>query len=392
MNQQKLTFYDHILEIRKRLFMVFVVFVLGSILGFVFNSEIQAILINPLGQQLYYTSPMGGFSFMFNISLFAGALIAIPFCVLHIIKFVAPTIGHNKSAFALKLLIASLLLTIAGVSFAYNVSLPPTLNFLTGFDSDIISSLISTSEYLGFIKLYLAAFALIFQIPLILLIINTIKPIDPQKMLKTQKYVVVSSFIAAAIISPTPDALNQTLMAAPMILLYELSIGLIWFINKRKQRKESINQAKASETPYDYLASIDDFAEESFTPNRNKVALSSPAGWGGIAQNDTQPLRRSVSGILSEEAHARKVDHAIQEKPVNQDPQQHKKHIDIKQPKNNYAHASTKAADNRHQGRVQRRYYAKRNESYNTRQRYSDRSTNRPLLDDFTPRQTVTAS
>lgn len=253
------TFFEHLLEARRRIFYVFLAFIGGTILGFVYNSVVEGFLISPLGQQLFYTSPMGGFNFLFQTSLFVGTLLAIPVVIINIIKFIEPTIGKNKSLFALKILIASLMLVGVGISFAYNVSLPPTLGFLTGFNSENIGSLISTTEYLSFIKLYLTAFALIFQIPLVLLIINNITPINPQKMLKAQKYVIVASFIAAAIISPTPDALNQVLMAGPMILLYELSILLIWLQNKHKDKHNLDKQLNMS-TAYDDLISSEPLA------------------------------------------------------------------------------------------------------------------------------------
>jgi sec-independent protein translocase protein TatC len=307
MNQDIATFYEHLLEVRSRLFKIFVVFGLGTTLGFVYNNDIQSVLVAPLGKQLYYTSPMGGFAFLFNTSLFLGALIAIPFVVFHIIKFIAPTIGSKRALFAVKILATSIALTVAGVLFAYNITLPPTLNFLTGFDTESISSLISTTEYLSFVQLYLAAFAIIFQIPLVIFVINTIKPIDPAKMLKTQKYVIVGSFIAAAIISPTPDVMNQTLMAAPIIVLYELSIGIVWVVNRRKktERRNDIRLPLTTDsdcsTPFDYLAASDEFNPSLRTGPLTKTPAAafgkSPVG---SVQRSLPPKSLSLSGMLNE--------------------------------------------------------------------------------------------
>lgn len=384
MNNQQLTFYEHILEIRKRLFYVFLVFATGSVFGFAYNSEIQAALIKPLGQQLYYTSPMGGFSFMFSISLFVGALVAIPFCVLHIIKFVSPTIGRNRSTFAVKVLCTSILLTACGVAFAYYVSLPPTLGFLTGFDSTVISSLISTSEYMSFIKLYLAAFALIFQIPLILLVINNITPINPQKMLKSQKYIVVVSFIAAAIISPTPDIINQTLMAAPMIILYELSIGLIWFVNRKKHDKTTVKNSTQAKTPFDYLASIDEKEFNKQLPKQEpSLNISSDRDTSELSD---QPMRQSISGILNEDTLLQDSNHHATTRPdkpqINQFINE-VEHQDEPKPDTEPSESHNKL----NRGRMQRRSYAKRNTDYLARHRYDN-----TLFDDFTIRRTSTAT
>ena len=407
MNQQVITFYEHILEIRKRLFYVVSAFLVGSILGFVFYSDVQAALIEPLGQQLYYTSPTGGFSFMFSLSLFAGALLAIPFVVYHIILFLSPTIGRNRTLFAYKLLGGSIFLTITGVCFAYFVTLPPTLNFLTGFNSETISSLISTNEYLSFIKLYLAAFALIFQIPLILLVINSIWPIDPKSMLKTQKYVIAGSFIAAAIISPTPDAMNQVLMAAPMIVLYELSIGFIWIANKRKFKKaRSLSSAKTKHpespnTPFDYLAKINDFDTNVKLSAAKTEAATIGSGNKVIANKNNESVK-SISGIIHETS-LRK----------NQSVTMARKNISIEE-LSSVPQSATKAADpipskldkkiDISRGRVQpRTVYAKRSAvSDNTRSGFTEpskpqsltnqRKIKRFFVDDINPRRMMTTS
>lgn len=230
------TFLDHVLELRRRLFWVALVFVAGSSLGFLLNEPLQVLLVQPLGERLYYTSPLGGFDFLFRISLFFGSLAAIPVVVYNLIKFIEPVLGLVHKAYVVRLCVSSALLMATGVAFAYFLSLPPTLQFLVGFNSENISSLISTTEYLSFVTKYLIGFGLIFQIPLIVIVINRLTPLSPERLKKSQKYVIVGSFILAALITPTPDLLNQTIMALPMIVLYELSILWVWFSNSQQSR------------------------------------------------------------------------------------------------------------------------------------------------------------
>ncbi|MEX0934596.1 MAG: twin-arginine translocase subunit TatC [Candidatus Saccharimonadales bacterium] len=226
------TFHDHLRELRRRFFYVAMVLIVGAILGFMVHEPIQEILVSPLGQPLHYTSPMGGLQFIFKLSLFAGILLSIPAFIYNLIKFVEPSIGRESANYSLKIIATSFLLLATGISFGYFVSLPAVLTFLIGFAPESITPIITTDEYLSFVTLYLMAFGLIFQIPLIFLVINNFTPLNPQKLKKSQKYVVVLSYLAAAIISPTIDVINQTIMALPIIVLYELSIGLVWMVNR----------------------------------------------------------------------------------------------------------------------------------------------------------------
>ncbi len=118
--------------------------------------------------------------------------------------------------------------------FAYFVSMPAALHFLANVDSKNLKALITVNEYLNFVAAYLGGFALLFQLPLIMLFINRIKPQKPSTLMGKQRWVILFSFIIAAILTPTPDPFNQFIMAAPVILLYQFSVILIWFINRKK--------------------------------------------------------------------------------------------------------------------------------------------------------------
>jgi sec-independent protein translocase protein TatC len=121
---------------------------------------------------------------------------------------------------------------ILGMLFAYFVSLPAALKFLGGFSSGEIKSLISTNEYFSFVTGYLIGFGLLFQLPLIMVFINKIVRLDFKKLMKLERWVILVAFIIAAILTPTPDFVNQTIMAVPIILLYQISALMIWFINR----------------------------------------------------------------------------------------------------------------------------------------------------------------
>lgn len=241
----------HIDEFRRRILYCVVALVIGGTIGYKFQNEIIKWLVKPLGQQLFYTSPTGGFDFLIKICLFFGFLLAVPVIIYNIIKFLAPAVPPKVTYSTIKLLIVSVILALSGVAFAYFVSLPAALHFLNNFTNDQIQSLISAQEYFNFVMIYLAGFALLFQMPLIFAFVNKITPLKPKKLMQKQRLVILISFIIAAVLTPTPDPMNQTLMAVPIIGLYQTSIGVVWQDNKRKnrkRRKQNLNQEVASAT------------------------------------------------------------------------------------------------------------------------------------------------
>lgn len=233
----EMTLREHLAELRRRVFWVFVALSGSAVLGYVYHRQITDLLLRPLGENesLIYTSPAGGLEFLFKVCLFVGIVAAIPMMVYQLIKFIEPAIYKQTAKSMIVLVGSSTLLALGGAAFGYLVSLPAALNFLTQFNSEQIQALLSTNEYLSFVMLYLAGFALLFQIPLVILFINNnMTPLDPRKLFSYQKFVVVGSFIVAAIITPTPDPMNQFLMAAPAIAQYQVSIFGVWLKNRRR--------------------------------------------------------------------------------------------------------------------------------------------------------------
>lgn len=235
MQNNKQPLHQHLLELRRRLFIVVGVLLASTAVAALFMDQIQRVLISPLNEKLYYTSPAGGVSFSFQTVLIVGMIVAFPFLAFHMIRFIEPVMKKSSTKKTYTLVVLSLLLAIIGASFAYFVSLPAALNFLTNFSDKSLESLITTQDYLSFLSIYLLGFILIFQIPLILYIINSVTPLPPSKMIGGLRVVAVLSVIAAAIITPTTDPVNLTIMAVPMILLYVFSIIMVWFVNRNRQ-------------------------------------------------------------------------------------------------------------------------------------------------------------
>lgn len=235
----KKPFIEHVRELQVRLTWSVLAVVLGSIGGYLIHEKLLNLIQKPLGETLYYTSPTGGFSFVFKLCVVFGIVVATPMIAYQVFKFSKPLLGRGHRGVILNYLLWSVNLAYAGVLFAYFISLPSALHFLTNFGGQQIESLITADEYFNFALAYIGGFAVLFQLPLIVLFINRIKPMRPSKMMKNQRYIILGSFIVAAILTPTPDPFNQAVMALPVILLYQISVIMVWLINRKYFKKSA---------------------------------------------------------------------------------------------------------------------------------------------------------
>ncbi len=218
------TFAGHLNELRRRLMITAGALMVGLLAGWVFQATLSRILMRPLGDKLYYSSPTGGLDFVMSLSIALGVIVALPIAVYQLLKFIEPAGTMRLAKRGVHLIMISAGLALAGASFAYFVSLPSALHFLKSFDDLNVSPLISAKEYLNFALTYIVAFCIIFQLPLIISFIDRIKPIKPSKLFKKQRWVIVASLIIAAFATPTPDPFNQMIMAMPLIILYNVSV------------------------------------------------------------------------------------------------------------------------------------------------------------------------
>lgn len=245
------TFREHLAELRKRLFFSLIVFVIFSGVGWSIHAQLLQILVKPLGQQLVYSTPTGGFEFVINISLYFGIALSLPFILYNILQFIKPAIPGRVVIKTGQTIFWAYLLIASGVVFAYNYSLPFALKFLNAFSTEDVRSLITTNSYLSFTAIYLLGFGAIFLLPLVLLTINNITRLSTKTLNKHQGKIILGSFIVAAILTPTPDPINQTIMATPIIILYELSILLVWLRNRN--RRKPVGDSTSSEENADQL-------------------------------------------------------------------------------------------------------------------------------------------
>lgn len=214
------------------------VIAVSATLGYVFRDQITQLLQQPLGKPLFYSSPAGSFNFVMKISFMLGAFVALPVLVYQLIRFVEPALPVPiKKSLITKIVGASFGLALVGSAFGFYVIIPQSLHFFFGYSNNTIQPLISATEYLSYVTNILLTFALMFQIPLIILFINRIKPIKPGKLLKYQRHVIVAAFLIAVLLPFTYDPITQFIIAVPIVFLYYFSVFLLWTTNRRFKSK-----------------------------------------------------------------------------------------------------------------------------------------------------------
>lgn len=224
---EKLLLRDHINELVNRFYVWLVFFILGSVIGYLNYSRLLDWLVAPLQKPLFYTSPIGGFEVVFGVSALFGFVLALPVMVFQIIRFIEPASKNFEGKKIIVYFAASLFLAVSGIVISYYLVFPASLNFLGKFGSGHLEALISTKDYFSFITRYLLGFAILFQLPLVIHIISIFVPVSVKLLLGQFKYVFVGSFVMAAILTPTPDLVNQAIMATPIILLYVITILIL---------------------------------------------------------------------------------------------------------------------------------------------------------------------
>jgi sec-independent protein translocase protein TatC len=242
----KMPFTEHLAELRKRLIICFVGIGVGFAIAYSFKESLFVLLMEPLkgamnpGQKLIYTGLPEAFFVYIEVSFFGGLLFAAPLILFEMWLFIAPGLYKNERRFLLPLLVLSCFFFAGGVFFGYSAVFPYAFKYLLGFESDLVQALPSMREYLALATTLLIAFGFIFQLPLVMTMLARFGIVTPRFLTRNRKYALLLSFVVAAIITPTPDVVNQLLMAGPLIVLYEVSIvGAKLFGKKQGEQEEA---------------------------------------------------------------------------------------------------------------------------------------------------------
>ncbi len=242
-SDQELTFAEHLQDLRRRLLMVVGSILLFATVAYFVQQKLVAFLLRPAhNQHFIYTAPGGGIGFLFQICTYAGITLSIPVIIYQILRFIEPVIGNNERRYIVRMSWLSLALAVVGGSFGYLIGLPAALHFLSHqFTTSQISPLLTIQEYMSFITAYLIGSALIFQLPLVVLFINRIRPIKPSQLLGSERYVIAGALIVSMLMAPTINVVDQLILAGPIIAMYQVT-AVFFIIRNRARRPIDVTQ------------------------------------------------------------------------------------------------------------------------------------------------------
>ena len=222
---------DHLGELRGRIIVALVAMIIGTVVSYYYVDDIIQILIAPAGK-LYYTKPTEAFFTYMKISIISGLIVSSPVWFYQIWAFIIPALSKGEKKVTFLIVPSAISLFIIGVLFSYYLVLPTAIEFFIGFGTDGLQPLFSIGQYIDFVVGFIIPFGITIELPLIIVALGALGILSSQRVRKFRKIFILLAFIVGGAISPTPDMLSQTMIAGPMVLLYEISHGILRYILK----------------------------------------------------------------------------------------------------------------------------------------------------------------
>jgi len=231
----------HLGELRSRLIISLVTIVILTIAAFIFSDEVLSYLTQPFtatGFKLNIFKLTEGFMIRLKVSAILAVLVGLPFILWQGWRFILPAITKNDRMFSRIMLITSIFLFYAGVVFVFYMLVPFTVKMLLSFVTKDMLSTIGANDYISLVFFFCMIMGILFELPIIMMILTRIGIVTPSFLVSKRKYAFVLAFVISAVITPTQDMLTMTIVAIPLVILYEISIIVSKFTIVRKKRRE----------------------------------------------------------------------------------------------------------------------------------------------------------
>lgn len=245
------TFISHLVELRDRLLRAILAVLIIFLCLFPWARDLYTLLAKPLlaalpaGGQMIATDVVGVFLVPMKIALLVAFVIALPYVLYQAWAFVAPGLYAHERRLVLPLVVASSVLFVLGMSFAYFLVFPVVFKFMASVAPEGVAWMTDIDKYLSFVLTTFVAFGVTFEVPVIVVVLVRVGVVTIEKLKEIRPYVIVGAFVIGAIFTP-PDVLSQIMLAVPLCLLYELGIIVARFVTKPAETGES---AKSGEAP-----------------------------------------------------------------------------------------------------------------------------------------------
>lgn len=235
-----MSFLSHIGELRKRLVLSLVSVVVSCIgVAFFITNLMKNVFLKPAfdaSLSLQNLQPFGQPFLYFKVIAATGLIIAMPFILYQFWLFISPALYEKERKYISLATFFTSFCFLSGVLFAYFILIPTMLQFAASFGSELIENKIDANSYFGFISMILVASGVLFELPMLSYILSKMGLITPKFMAKYRRHSILVILILAAILTPTPDPISQLIFAAPIFVLYELSILISWLVNKKNSK------------------------------------------------------------------------------------------------------------------------------------------------------------
>ncbi len=245
---QGMSFLAHLEELRMRIIKALMAVAVGflacwyyadRIYAWVQRPIVEALRHNGLEQKLVYLNPTEPFNMYLKVGFIAGLFVASPFILYQVWAFIAPGLYRHEKRYVMPFMVSTVFLFLAGGYFGYRVVYPAALDFLVGYGRQF-QPMITIGEYTDLFLTIIIGLGVIFEMPILVFFLSLMGVISAGFMWKNLRYSILVIFIIAAIVTPTTDIMNMCLFAAPMVLLYVISIFVAWLVHpKRRKAKEA---------------------------------------------------------------------------------------------------------------------------------------------------------
>ena len=247
----KMSFMEHLGELRTRIMWALGSAAVGLVIAFFVTDPAMRFISKPLAKmhtELVFTSPTEAFWTWMKVAMVLAIFISMPALLYQVWKFVSPGLHKHEKKYAVPFIVVGSLLFLIGGAFAMLVIIPYASNFLVTFGQEKgWKPMITVANYTDFVIKFALAFGLVFELPVVITVLALIGVVTPQFLSKNRKYAILINFIIAAVLTPTPDMINQTLMAGPLCLLYE--VGIICTRLAVSKRKAAAPPTETAATP-----------------------------------------------------------------------------------------------------------------------------------------------
>jgi len=242
-----MSFLEHLEELRRRIIFSALYVFGGFCVCWWFHEQIFTIMQKPiltalaahhLDNKLVYLNPTDPFNMYLKISFLAGIFVASPLVLYQVWAFIAPGLYRNERRYVMPFMFSTVGLFLAGGYFGYRMVYPAALDFLIGFSGQF-TPMITVQEYTNLFLTIIAGLGIVFEMPILVFFLSLMGIINAGWMWRNFRYAILLIFIVAAIITPTPDIMNMCIFAAPMIVLYVISIGISWFVHPAQRKKRA---------------------------------------------------------------------------------------------------------------------------------------------------------